>query len=64
MADNLPESSVLLADRGYDPEDVRKTMEVRDVLPLFPYGKPASCRSPLTAPSTGGATSLTAALIS
>lgn len=27
MDDNLPEPSVLLADRGYDSDNVRKTME-------------------------------------
>ena len=28
MADNLPEPRVLLADRGYDSDNIRKTMEV------------------------------------
>ncbi len=32
MADNLPEPSVLLADRGYDPDSIREKMEARDVL--------------------------------
>ena len=39
MADNLPEPSVLLADRGYDFDDVRRTMEARDVLPVIPLRK-------------------------
>ena len=39
MADNLPEPSVLLADRGYDSDNVRKTMEARDVLPVIPMRK-------------------------
>ena len=39
MADNLPEPSVLLADRGYDSDQVRKTMEARDVLPVIPMRK-------------------------
>ena len=32
MADNLPEPSVLLADRGYDADSIRKKMEARGVL--------------------------------
>ena len=32
MADNLPEPSVLLADRGYDGDDIRKKMDARGVL--------------------------------
>ena len=39
MADNLPEPSVLLADRGYDSDNVRKTMEARDVLSVIPMRK-------------------------
>lgn len=39
MADNLPEPSVLLADRGYDSDNIRKTMEVRDVVPVIPMRK-------------------------
>ncbi|MBB1493401.1 IS5 family transposase [Paracoccus sp. MC1854] len=39
MSDNLPEPSVLLADRGYDSDNVRKTMEARDVLPVIPMRK-------------------------
>lgn len=39
MADNLPERSVLLADRGYDADGIRKEMEARDVLPVIPMRK-------------------------
>ena len=39
MADNLPEPSVLLADPGYDSDDVRRTMEARDVVPVIPMRK-------------------------
>ncbi|MFZ7094527.1 IS5 family transposase, partial [Primorskyibacter sp. 2E233] len=39
MADNLPEPSVLLADRGYDADRIRKTMERRDVLTQIPMRK-------------------------
>ena len=39
MADNLPEPSVLLADRGYDSDKVRKTLEARDVVPVIPMRK-------------------------
>ena len=39
MADNLPEPSVLLADRGYDSDKVRKTMEARGVVPVIPMRK-------------------------
>jgi transposase len=38
-ADNLPEHAVLLADRGYDPDNVRKTMEARNVVPVMPTRK-------------------------
>lgn len=44
MADNLPEPSVLLADRGYDSDDVRRTMEARDVLPVIPIRKTRKLR--------------------
>ena len=39
MADNLPAPSVLLADRGYDADSIRETMEKRDVLPVIPMRK-------------------------
>ena len=39
MADNLPEPSVLLADRSYGSDKVRKTMEARDVVPVIPMRK-------------------------
>ncbi|CAM3342649.1 Transposase DDE domain-containing protein [Paracoccus nototheniae] len=35
MDDNLPESRVLLADRGYDADRVRKTMEARNIVPVI-----------------------------
>lgn len=44
MADNLPEPSVLLADRGYDSDNVRKTMEARDVVPVIPMRKTRKLR--------------------
>ena len=33
MADNLPTPSVLLADRGYDADSIRETMNKWDALP-------------------------------
>ena len=39
MADNLPTPSVLLADRGYDADSIRETMDKRDVLPVIPMRK-------------------------
>ncbi len=39
MTDNLPAPSVLLADRGYDADRIRETMEKRDVLPVIPMRK-------------------------
>ena len=39
MAENLPTPSVLLADRGYDADSIRKTMDKRDVLPVIPMRK-------------------------
>ena len=36
MADNLPEPSVLLADRGYDADSIRKKMDARDILTQIP----------------------------
>lgn len=39
MADNLPLPSVLLADRGYDADKIRESMEARDVLPVIPMRK-------------------------
>ncbi len=39
MDDNLPEPSVLLADRGHDPDKVRQTMESRNVVPVIPMRK-------------------------
>ncbi len=39
MADNLPEPSVLLADRGYDAGRIRKTMQARDLRTQIPMRK-------------------------
>ncbi|PXW75033.1 DDE family transposase, partial [Ruegeria sp. P4] len=39
MADNLPTPSGLLADRGYDADSIRDTMDKRNVLPVIPMRK-------------------------
>ena len=39
MADNLPTPSVLLADRDYDADSIRETMDKRNVLPVIPMRK-------------------------
>lgn len=39
MAENLPQPSVLLADRGYDADSIRKSMDKRDVLTQIPMRK-------------------------
>lgn len=39
MADNLRTPSVLLADRVYDADSIRKSMDKRDVLPVIPIRK-------------------------
>ncbi|WP_238365441.1 IS5 family transposase [Mesobacterium pallidum] len=44
MADNLPEPSVLLADRGYDADSIRKKMDARDVLTQIPMRKSRKMR--------------------
>ncbi len=44
MADNPPAPSVLLADRGYDANNVRKTIEARNVLPVIPMRKTRKLR--------------------
>jgi len=44
MDDNLPEPCVLLADRGYDSDKVRKTMEARNVVPVIPMRKSRKLR--------------------
>ena len=44
MDDNLPEPSVLLADRGYDSDRVRATMEARNVVPVIPMRKARKLR--------------------
>jgi transposase len=44
MDDNLLESCVLLADRGYNSENIRKTMEAHDVVPVIPMRKTRNLR--------------------
>ena len=44
MADNLPEPSVLLADRGYDADSIREKMTKRDVLTPIPMRKSRKMR--------------------
>lgn len=39
MAENLPALSVLLADRGYGADSIRKSMDKRNVLPVIPMRK-------------------------
>lgn len=55
MADNLPKPAALLVDRGYDSDNVRKTMEARNIVPVIPE-RHASCASRWTAGSIGCAT--------
>ncbi len=44
MDNNLPEPRILLADRGYDADRVRKTMEDRNVVPVIPMRKSRKLR--------------------
>lgn len=44
MGDNLPEPRVLLADRGYDADRIRKTMDERDILTQIPMRKTRKMR--------------------
>ena len=44
MADNLPEPSVLLADRGYDADSIREKMDARDVQTQIPMRKSRKMR--------------------
>ncbi len=44
MADNLPKPSVLLADRGYDSDSIRKKMDARDVPTQIPMRKSRKMR--------------------
>ena len=44
MNDNLPEPRVLLADRGYDADRIRKTMSERDILTQIPMRKTRKMR--------------------
>ena len=44
MADNLPEPRVLLADRGYDSDNIREKMEARSLLTQIPMRKSRKMR--------------------
>ena len=44
MDANLPEPCVLLADRGYDSDKVRKTMQARNVVPVITMRKTRKLR--------------------
>jgi transposase len=44
MADNLPEPSVMVADRGYDADSIRRKMEARGVLTQIPMRKSRKMR--------------------
>ena len=44
MADDLPEPRVLLADRSYDADRIRKTMSERDILTQIPMRKTRKMR--------------------
>lgn len=44
MDDNLPEPRVLLADRGYDADRIRKAMSERDILTQIPMRKTCKMR--------------------
>ena len=44
MVDNLPEPSVLLAERGYDADSIREKMEARDVQTQIPMRKSRKIR--------------------
>ena len=44
MDANLPEPCVLLADRGYDSDKVRKTMQARNVVPVSTMRKTRKLR--------------------
>lgn len=41
---NMPAPAVLLADRGYDSDKTRKTMEARNVVPVIPMRKSRKLR--------------------
>ncbi|MEO1211863.1 MAG: IS5 family transposase [Cyanobacteria bacterium J06638_20] len=44
MADNLPTPSVLLADRGYDADSIRRTIVKRQAVPVIPMRKSRKMR--------------------
>lgn len=64
MDDNLPEPCVLLADRGYNSDKVRKTMETRSILPVVPNANLAGSVSLSIAGSTDCGTLSSGASIS
>ena len=39
MADNLPQPAVLVADSGYDSDNIREDIESRNALPMIPMRK-------------------------
>ncbi len=39
MSENLPQPKVLLADRGYDADSIRNSMDDRSVQPVIPMRK-------------------------
>lgn len=44
MDDSMPEPGVLLADRGYDSDNIRKTMEAHNAVPVIPMRKTRKLR--------------------
>ena len=44
MDDNLPKPKVLLADRGYDADRIRKSIHERDILTQIPMRKTRKMR--------------------
>lgn len=44
MPDNPPKPGVLWADRGNSPDNVRKTMKARNVVPVIPMRKTRNLR--------------------
>lgn len=39
MDDNLPQPDVLVADKGYDSDEIRKDVENRNAVPMIPMRK-------------------------
>ena len=59
-----PEAKVLLADRGYDFDHIRETLEEKAAATVIPNAGTARFKSPSMATSTPCATALSAASIS